>query len=129
MKNNMPEKNNANLPDQQFHYAELQLGPLPTPKILEGYERILPGAADRILKMAETAQSHKHTLGKDQQDKISSLLHSGQFFAFIIAILAIGFSFILLLYDKQIAGFITLFFTIATFLSVYFHKLKTGKKT
>lgn len=28
-------------------------GPMPPPSILSGYEKILPGAADRILSMAE----------------------------------------------------------------------------
>jgi uncharacterized membrane protein len=35
-------------------------GPLPPPEHLEGYEKILPGAADRILSMAEKEQSHRH---------------------------------------------------------------------
>ena len=28
-------------------------GPLPPPQLFEGYERVCPGAADRILTMAE----------------------------------------------------------------------------
>lgn len=32
-------------------------GPLPPPAIFERYDRILPGAADRILKLAENEQS------------------------------------------------------------------------
>ena len=34
-------------------------GPLPPPDILEGYEKILPGASERILKMAEKQQDHR----------------------------------------------------------------------
>lgn len=32
-------------------------GPLPHPEILAGMERVLPGTADRIVKMAEQAQT------------------------------------------------------------------------
>lgn len=35
-------------------------GPLPHPQHLEMYERTLPGAADRILTMAEKEQDHRH---------------------------------------------------------------------
>ena len=34
-------------------------GPLPPPELLEGYERILTGAADRILRMAELVQGEE----------------------------------------------------------------------
>ena len=34
-------------------------GPLPPPESLEGYERVLPGSADRILAMAEEQASHR----------------------------------------------------------------------
>lgn len=34
-------------------------GPLPPPEILAGYEKILPGASERILSMAEKQQDHR----------------------------------------------------------------------
>ena len=37
-------------------------GPLPPPEILGGYEQALPGAADRILTMAEEQASHRQAL-------------------------------------------------------------------
>lgn len=39
---------------------EYYSGPLPHPRHLEYFERTLPGAADRILSMAERQQSHRH---------------------------------------------------------------------
>ncbi|EHI56450.1 hypothetical protein HMPREF9333_00312 [Johnsonella ignava ATCC 51276] len=42
--------------------ASLFSGPLPPPSILQGYEDVLPGSADRILKMAEKEQSNRHDL-------------------------------------------------------------------
>ncbi|WP_373565396.1 DUF2335 domain-containing protein [Bradyrhizobium diazoefficiens] len=35
-------------------------GPIPSPEQFGGYEQILPGSADRILKMAEKEQDHRH---------------------------------------------------------------------
>jgi len=37
-------------------------GPLPPPEILSGYDKVLPGAAERILKMAEDQASHRREL-------------------------------------------------------------------
>lgn len=34
-------------------------GPIPDPRSLEAYEKILPGAAERILKMAESEALHR----------------------------------------------------------------------
>ncbi len=35
-------------------------GPLPSPEILQGFDNVLPGAAERILKMAENEQLNRH---------------------------------------------------------------------
>lgn len=37
-------------------------GPLPAPEDFEHYERVLPGGADRILKMAENEQTFRHKM-------------------------------------------------------------------
>lgn len=37
-------------------------GPMPPPSILSGYEKILPGAADRILSMAEKQSAHRQKM-------------------------------------------------------------------
>lgn len=37
-------------------------GPIPDPMTLEGYERIVPGAADRIIKMAEEQAAHRKNI-------------------------------------------------------------------
>jgi len=36
-------------------------GPLPHPRHLQAYNEILPGAADRIIAMAEKEQAHRHS--------------------------------------------------------------------
>jgi uncharacterized membrane protein len=39
-------------------------GPIPPPNIISGYEKILPGAADRILAMAEKQSEHRQEMEK-----------------------------------------------------------------
>src|ERR1700687_4427800 len=69
----MPEHNSRNTPatadgpqhvGQLLHHRQETLfqGPLPRPEDFAAYERVLPGAADRILKMAEKQGDHRQLL-------------------------------------------------------------------
>ena len=42
--------------------TQIHQGPIPRPEDFAAYERVLPGAADRILKMAETQATHRQGL-------------------------------------------------------------------
>lgn len=72
-------------------------GPLPPPHILEWYEKISPGFAERIMTMAESEMIHRHEIEKKELDadilsnnKIiddyASEIRLGQVFAFIITL-------------------------------------------
>ena len=37
-------------------------GPIPPPNIIEGYEKIVPGSADRIISMAERQSEHRQKM-------------------------------------------------------------------
>ena len=43
-------------------------GPIPAPEVMAGYERLLPGSADRILSMAERQEAHRQKLEQEAQD-------------------------------------------------------------
>ena len=43
-------------------------GPIPPPAMLEQYNHIVPGAAERILKMAEEQSAHRRSLEKKAID-------------------------------------------------------------
>lgn len=69
--------------------TELFQGPLPPPGHLAAYDQIVPGAAERILRMAEDQAEHRRGLE-------SIVVHSnvkqetrGQWFGFVIAMTAI----------------------------------------
>ena len=44
--------------------ASAWAGPLPEPEVLQGYESVIPGAANRILKMAERQSDHRMQMDK-----------------------------------------------------------------
>jgi len=53
---------------------EFFAGPLPPPRILKGYEEVLSGSADRIFRMAENEQSHRHALEVDEQKHFQQMV-------------------------------------------------------
>ena len=50
-----------------LHLKEEYSGPIPHPNILKQFEEVIPGSADRILKMAEKEQEHRHEFEKEEQ--------------------------------------------------------------
>ena len=56
----------TNHPQQTTSHKQVQLaqfsGPIPHPTILEHYDRISPGAAERIISMAENQAKHRQDL-------------------------------------------------------------------
>jgi len=56
-------KNSGNQSTKETQIIEQSFsGPLPTPAILEQYDHLLPGAAERILSMAENDASHQRDI-------------------------------------------------------------------
>jgi len=51
-------------------------GPIPHPTILKGYEKVLPGSADRILSMTEKEGEHRRKIETElvKNDNIRSYL-------------------------------------------------------
>lgn len=80
-------------------------GPIPSAGELKKYEEILPGAADRILSMAESQSKHRQELEKAVVESNTKNSERGQMFAFIISVAIIVVGFILIMYDKNALGF------------------------
>lgn len=72
----------------QEHYS----GPLPQPADLEKYDQIVPGAAERILAMAEKEQADRHKESERQSHLMCALSLRGQWIGFFLAILFTGVS-------------------------------------
>lgn len=65
-------------------------GPLPPPAALERFDQIIPGGADRILKLAEEQQAHRQALEKSEQVALISQDKRGQWLGFAVILCAIG---------------------------------------
>jgi len=60
-----PPEEGSNLIQAEAVY--FRQGPLPDAREMQRYEQILPGSADRILKMTESEGSHRHDTEKRGQ--------------------------------------------------------------
>jgi uncharacterized membrane protein len=81
---NAPQKREVKLIQTEAHS-----GPLPHPQILHGYNQIVPGAAERILSLAENQQAHRHRLESQamQIESRNSLL--GIISAFVLSVVTV----------------------------------------
>ena len=65
-------------------------GPLPPPKHFAAYDSVVPGAADRILKMAEEQADHRRHLENEVVMSELKLKRRGQVLAFVITMTALA---------------------------------------
>ena len=86
---------------------ELSAGPLPHPRFFQAYDDTLPGAAHRILTMAERQQEHRHARQSVRLASDASRETRGQWMAFAIVIVALIGGFTLIAFDKTIGGVTT----------------------
>ncbi len=92
----MQKQAEQSLKKPQQIVTETFQGPIPHPVILEQYNKATPGAADRIISMAENEATHRHEMEKlrHEMEKLNVLsgykeASVGQIFALIIGVVAI----------------------------------------
>lgn len=83
-------------------------GPLPTPEHLKGYEECCPGAADRIITMAEKEQEHRLSHDDKVLDIYKSGEHKGLNFAFIVTMSFLIIGSVIVFIGKSVEGFVLL---------------------
>ena len=64
-------------------------GPLPPPEVLAGYDRIVPGAAERIISMAENQARHRQQIEKIAIESDSKDARLGLYFGLTIGLVAV----------------------------------------
>jgi uncharacterized membrane protein len=120
------QQSNRNVAVQQ-HSAEFFSGPLPHPDILKKFNEVVPGSAERIIKMAEDQSAHR----KELEKKViaSDIYRSkwGQILGFIIAIMGLAVSAAVAIYGSAIAGGIIGVGTLASLVSVFMYGSKAKK--
>lgn len=97
-------------------------GPLPPPVVLQQYNQIIPGAAERILKMAESQSEHRRQL--EQKVIASDIRNSrlGLLFGFVITMTAIVTgTFLILKTGNPVAGGLLSVGSIATLAGVFIY--------
>ena len=99
-------------------------GPLPPPDDLKKYNEILPGAADRIMTMAEKEQSHRHDSDRILIEGEIRTTRFGQVFGFIIALFGFGVAIFMAYLGLSWASFGVFFTTIGSIVYTFV----TGKK-
>lgn len=101
--------------------------PLPPPAMFAKYEEILPGAADRILLMAEGQSKHRRFIEKTviMSDVVKSWL--GLLFAFLLALAGIGSGMYLVLQDKPISGFFSILTPLGIIVTAFIYQQRQSK--
>ena len=98
-------------------------GPLPHPKHLEKYEDVCPGAADRIIAMAEGQAKHRQNMEHfviKANGRNSTL---GVIIGGIVAVLAIGCGTHIIE-----SGYITMFGSLSTLVGVFIYGKRANRK-
>ncbi len=102
-------------------------GPLPPPEILGRYNDILPGAAERIIQMAEKQAAHRQALETVAISSDASRSKWGQIFGFIVATIGLVVSCLLGIYGSAIAASVMGAGTLVALVSVFIYGSKTRK--
>lgn len=99
-------------------------GPLPHPEILKKFDEVVPGAAERIIKMTEDQSSHRRDLEQKVISSDISRSKIGQIFGFIIAIAGLVVA-VVLAKTNAILGSTFGFLTLASLVGVFVYGTKT----
>lgn len=94
-------------------------GPLPPPAALEQFERSAPGAADRILTMAEREEEHRHSQEQAMLRSDAKARSRGQFMAFVLALVIIAGGIWLIYKGKEVFGLIAILTPVATVAGIF----------
>lgn len=81
---NLKQPNNTISGVQVRHESHFS-GPLPRPEDLEKYDNIVPGAAERILQMAEKEMQHRH----EEDSKLSKNVITTTYLSILAAFLCV----------------------------------------
>jgi uncharacterized membrane protein len=102
-------------------------GPLPPPEALKRYDEIVPGAAERIIKMAEQQAEHRRSL--EQQVIKSEIKNSklGIYFGFTIGIVGIIGAIVVAILGKQKFGGVIGLASLASLVGVFIYGSKSRK--
>jgi len=103
-------------------------GPLPPPEALDRYNQILPGAAERIIAMAESQHSHRQDLEKHVIKSNVAAQKLGTILGFIVAMTVVLGGMWLVHDGKSIAGLASILTALASLVGVFLYSKHEQQK-
>ena len=103
-------------------------GPLPPPEALERYNQILPGAAERIIAMAESQHSHRQELEKHVIKSNVSAQKLGTMLGFIVSMTVILGGMFLVYEGKSGEGLAAILTALASLVGVFLYSKHEQQK-
>lgn len=108
--------------------SQIFSGPLPHPDILKKFDEVVPGAAERIIKMAEEQSTHCKDLERKVIDSDVARSRWGQFLGFVIAITGLVAATFISIYGSAFAGGLLGIGTLASLVGVFMYGATTRSK-
>lgn len=103
-------------------------GPLPPPEALEKYNQVLPGAAERILMMAEQQGKHRQLIEKRVIDSNAFTQKMGPVLGFIVAMTAVLGGIYLVHSGQSTAGLVSILVPLATLSGIFIYGKSEQRK-
>lgn len=105
-------------------------GPLPHPEHFKKYNQIVPGSANRLLKMVEDDLAHIHSMQRQQSNTETAATILGLISGFAIAVIALVGSGYLIMQNHDVAGAVLGGGSLASLVSIFVigRKSKTPRK-
>lgn len=126
-RNSPPEQPTAQQSVSLFR-AESFSGPLPPPEMLQKYNEVSPGLADRIVSMAEKQSDHRRDLEKKVVYSNARRALVGQIMAFVIALAGIVAGVYLTMNDKSTEGMAAIFGPLIGLVGVFIYQKISQQK-
>lgn len=108
--------------------TSLYAGPLPDPETFKKYEKVCPGAADRIITMAENQSAHRQAMENKFIDSRVKNSFIGLWMAFIIGIVIIVCGVVCILLNHSIAGTIFSGLGVVSVISAFINNSKMSEE-
>ena len=121
-----PAQNLSPRPPQEQRVATVSqtlsfTGPLPPPAMLEKYNAVFLGCAERIVAMAESQLTHRHQLEAKHMSGGQASERRGQVCAFILGLVAIAGGIWLIANGKDVQGLVAILGAISGLAGVFIY--------
>ena len=103
-------------------------GPVPPPDMLEKYEKIVPGSGKIIFEQFVKQTNHRHQMETKVTESNIKNETRGQWMGFIIFMIGVGGGIALLWKGVNIAGYISLFGSLAAIIGMFVTRKSKVKK-